>query len=40
MAATLRSFKDITDGLADDLPEQAFLCVGSIDEVREKVKRM
>jgi F0F1-type ATP synthase beta subunit len=31
---------DIVEGKADDLPEQAFLYVGSIDEVREKAKEM
>jgi F-type H+-transporting ATPase subunit beta len=35
-----RSFEEICDGKADDLPEQAFLYVGSIDEVREKAKEM
>jgi F-type H+-transporting ATPase subunit beta len=37
---TLRSFDEIIDGRADDLPEQAFLYVGSIEEVREKAKAM
>jgi F-type H+-transporting ATPase subunit beta len=37
---TLASFEAITDGSADDLPEQAFLYVGGIDEVREKAKGM
>jgi F-type H+-transporting ATPase subunit beta len=37
---TLASFEAITDGAADDLPEQAFLYVGGIDEVREKAKNM
>jgi len=40
IADTLRSFDEITNGKADDLPEQAFLYVGSIDEVREKAKEM
>ncbi len=40
IADTLKSFEEITDGRADDLPEQAFLYVGSIDEVREKAKGM
>ena len=40
IADTLRSFEEITDGKADDLPEQAFLYVGGIDEVREKAKEM
>src|SRR5437763_5004584 len=36
----LRSFDDITEGRADDLPEQAFLYVGGIDEVRARAKEM
>src|ERR687890_1470228 len=38
IADTLKSFDAICDGRADDLPEQAFLYVGSIDEVREKAR--
>ena len=30
---TLRGFKEILDGKHDDLPEQAFYMVGTIDEV-------
>ena len=37
---TLRSFDEITSGKADDLPEQAFLYVGNIEEAREKAKSM
>jgi F-type H+-transporting ATPase subunit beta len=40
IADTLRSFSEIIEGKADDLPEQAFLYVGTIDEVREKAKAM
>jgi F-type H+/Na+-transporting ATPase subunit beta len=40
IADTLRSFDDIVNGKADDLPEQAFLYVGDIDEVRERAKAM
>src|SRR5690242_17480711 len=40
LADTLRSFNDICEGNADDLPEQAFLYVGSLDEVRAKAKEM
>jgi len=40
IADTLKSFEEICSGKADDLPEQAFLYVGSIDEVREKAKEM
>ena len=36
----LRSFDEICEGKADDLPEQAFLYVGTIDEVRERAKQM
>ena len=36
----LRSFEEIVDGKADDLPEQAYLYVGDIDEVRAKAKEM
>ncbi len=34
---TLRGFKMILDGECDDLPESAFLMVGTIDEAFEKV---
>jgi F-type H+-transporting ATPase subunit beta len=40
IADTLRSFEEIVDGKADDLPEGAFLYVGDIDEVRAKTKEM
>ena len=33
---TIRGFREIIDGKHDDLPEQAFLMVGSIEEAREK----
>ena len=36
---TIRGFKMILDGECDDLPESAFLLVGTIDEVFEKAKR-
>ena len=36
---TIRGFREIIDGLHDDLPESAFLFVGSIDEAVEKAKR-
>jgi len=35
---TLRGFRMILDGECDDLPESAFLLVGTIDEVFEKAK--
>jgi F-type H+/Na+-transporting ATPase subunit beta len=40
IADTLRSFDEITSGKADDLPEQAFLYVGAIEEARERAKEM
>ena len=40
LAETLRGFKGILEGEYDELPEQAFLMVGSIDEVAEKAKTL
>ncbi|KSU81857.1 F0F1 ATP synthase subunit beta [Fictibacillus enclensis] len=37
---TIRGFREILDGKHDDLPEDAFRLVGSIDEVVEKAKTM
>jgi F-type H+/Na+-transporting ATPase subunit beta len=37
---TLRSFKEITEGKWDHLPESAFLYVGSIEMAAEKAERM
>ena len=37
---TVRGFKEILEGKHDDLPEQAFLNVGTIDEAVEKAKQM
>ena len=36
---TIRGFKEILDGKHDDLPESAFLFVGSIEEAVEKAKQ-
>lgn len=36
---TIRGFKEIVDGKHDDLPESAFLYVGSIEEAIEKAKK-
>ena len=33
---TVRGFREILDGKCDDLPEQAFMMAGTIDDVREK----
>jgi F-type H+-transporting ATPase subunit beta len=40
MEDTIRGFKEICDGKHDDIPEQAFYMVGSIEEVVEKAKQM
>ena len=36
---TIRGFKEIIEGKHDDLPESAFLFVGTIDEAVEKAKQ-
>ena len=37
---TIRGFKEILEGLHDDLPEQAFLYVGTIDEAVAKAREL
>jgi len=37
---TVRSFKELCDGKWDDLPENAFLYVGGIDEAVEQAKKL
>ena len=37
---TVRGFKEILDGKHDDLPEQAFYMVGTIDEAVEEAKKL
>ena len=37
---TVASFKEILEGKADDLPEQAFFLAGTIDDVRENAKKL
>ncbi|WP_456433950.1 F0F1 ATP synthase subunit beta [Thermosulfuriphilus sp.] len=37
---TVRGFKEILDGKHDDLPEQAFYMVGTIEEAVEKAQKM
>jgi F-type H+-transporting ATPase subunit beta len=37
---TVRGFKEILDGKVDDLPESAFLLVGTIDDARKKAESM
>ena len=39
LSETIRGFKEIIEGLHDDLPESAFLFVGTIDEAVEKAKK-
>ena len=40
LAETIRSFREIVDGKHDDLPEQAFYMVGTVDEAVEKAKKI
>ena len=40
LAETIRGFKEIIEGKHDDLPESAFLFVGTIDEAIEKAKNI
>ncbi|MEZ9699307.1 F0F1 ATP synthase subunit beta [Vibrio sp. 10N.261.46.E12] len=40
LSETLRGFKGLLSGEYDDIPEQAFLYCGSIDEVLEKAKSL
>jgi F-type H+-transporting ATPase subunit beta len=40
LADTVASFKDLVEGKCDDLPEQAFMYVGSIDEARGKAEAL
>lgn len=37
---TIRSFKELVEGKHDDLPEQAFYMVGTIESAQEKAKRL
>jgi F-type H+/Na+-transporting ATPase subunit beta len=37
---TIRSFKEIVEGKLDELPEQAFYMVGTIEEARQKAEKM
>src|SRR5512141_1346608 len=40
LADTIRGFKEIVDGKHDELPEQAFYMVGTIEEAVEKSKKI
>ena len=37
---TIRGFKELVEGKHDDLPEQAFYLVGTIEEARQKAEQM
>jgi len=37
---TIKGFKEIVEGKHDDVPEQAFYMVGTIDEVLEQAQKM
>src|SRR5947207_11073420 len=40
IADTIKGFKEIVDGKHDDVPEQAFYMVGTIEEVQAKAEKM
>ena len=40
IADTVRSFKEIVEGKYDDITEQAFYMVGTIDEALAKAEKM
>ncbi|HWQ53366.1 MAG TPA: F0F1 ATP synthase subunit beta [Bryobacteraceae bacterium] len=40
VADTIRGFKEIVDGKHDDLPEQAFLMQGTIEDVRARAEQL
>ena len=40
LSETIRGFREIIEGKHDDLPESAFLFVGTIDEAVEKAKKV
>jgi F-type H+-transporting ATPase subunit beta len=37
---TVKGFKEITEGLHDDVPEQAFYMVGGIDDVAQRAEEL
>jgi F-type H+-transporting ATPase subunit beta len=37
---TIKGFREVVEGKADDLPEQAFYMVGTIEEAREKAEQL
>ena len=40
IADTIRGFRDIVEGKLDEVPEQAFLLQGTIEDVLEKAEQM
>jgi F-type H+-transporting ATPase subunit beta len=40
IADTIKGFKEIVDGKCDDMPEQAFYMVGTIEEAREEAEKL
>src|SRR5215831_15430356 len=40
LADTIEGFKEVLEGHCDDMPEQAFYMVGTIEEAREKARKM
>ncbi|HOO89679.1 MAG TPA: F0F1 ATP synthase subunit beta [Syntrophales bacterium] len=40
VADTVKAFREILDGIHDDLPEQAFYMVGGIEDVKEKAAKL
>ena len=40
LADTIRGFREIVDGKHDDLPEQAFYMVGTLDEAQERAREL
>jgi F-type H+-transporting ATPase subunit beta len=37
---TIKGFREILDGKCDEMPEQSFYMVGTIEQAREKAKSM
>ncbi len=40
VSETIRGFKEILDGMHDDLPEEAFRLVGTIDDAKKKAESL
>jgi F-type H+-transporting ATPase subunit beta len=40
VSETVESFEALVNGELDDIPEQAFLNVGGIEQVRDKAKKL